>query len=114
MVLQAQTPADEEKTTQAQIVASNSSSGTAQEKDAAVQEIIKSESVFTWENVEYSVPYQGSTRKLLNNVSGYVKPGVMIALMGASGAGKTTLLNTLSQRQTTGVIGGEMLVDGRL
>ncbi|KAJ3521611.1 hypothetical protein NM208_g13209 [Fusarium decemcellulare] len=33
--------------------------------------------------------------------------------MGASGAGKTTLLNTLSQRQTVGVVTGEMLVDGR-
>jgi len=33
--------------------------------------------------------------------------------MGASGAGKTTLLNTLSQRQKTGVISGDMLVDGR-
>jgi ATP-binding cassette subfamily G (WHITE) protein 2 (SNQ2) len=33
--------------------------------------------------------------------------------MGASGAGKTTLLNTLSQRQSVGVVTGEMLVDGR-
>jgi len=37
----------------------------------------------------------------------------MIALMGASGAGKSTLLNTLSQRQKTGVVKGDMLVDGR-
>lgn len=37
----------------------------------------------------------------------------MIALMGASGAGKTTLLNTLSQRQTMGVVKGDMLVDGQ-
>ena len=36
----------------------------------------------------------------------------MIALMGASGAGKTTLLNTLAQRQKTGVVSGDMLVDG--
>jgi ABC-type multidrug transport system ATPase subunit len=27
-------------------------------------------------------------------VSGYVKPGTLTALMGASGAGKTTLLDT--------------------
>jgi ABC-type multidrug transport system ATPase subunit/ABC-type multidrug transport system permease subunit len=37
----------------------------------------------------------------------------MVALMGASGAGKTTLLNTLAQRQNTGVVSGEMFVDGR-
>ncbi|KAF2835370.1 ABC drug exporter AtrF [Patellaria atrata CBS 101060] len=71
------------------------------------------DSIFTWKDVEYSVPYLGSERKLLNKVSGYVKPGVMIALMGASGAGKTTLLNTLSQRQRIGVVSGSMLVDGQ-
>ncbi|KAI4182663.1 MAG: hypothetical protein LQ346_006537, partial [Caloplaca aetnensis] len=75
--------------------------------------IAQSDEIFTWTDVEYSVPYEGSQRKLLNRVHGYAKPGVMIALMGASGAGKTTLLNTLSQRQTMGAVSGTMLVDGR-
>lgn len=82
-------------------------------ENEALQSISNSESVFTWEDVCYTVPYQGGERQLLNNISGYAKPGLMIALMGASGAGKTTLLNTLSQRQSMGVIGGDMLVDGR-
>jgi len=73
----------------------------------------KAESVFTWTDVVYSVPYQGGQRRLLNHVHGYAKPGVLIALMGASGAGKTTLLNALSQRQRVGVVLGNMLVDGR-
>ncbi|KAJ5778931.1 CDR ABC transporter [Penicillium paradoxum] len=80
--------------------------------DAAFNRLSSSERCFTWQNVEYTVPYGNGTRRLLNNVNGYAKPGVMIALMGASGAGKTTLLNTLAQRQKMGVIGGEMLVDG--
>jgi len=33
--------------------------------------------------------------------------------MGVSGAGKTTLLDVLATRVTMGVVGGEMLVDGR-
>ncbi len=69
--------------------------------------------MFTWKDVEYTVPYRGGERKLLNKVSGYAKPGVMVALVGASGAGKTTLLNTLAQRQSTGVVSGDMLVDGK-
>ena len=73
----------------------------------------ESESVFTWRDVNFSVPYEGGQRQLLNNVHGYAKPGVMIALMGASGAGKTTLLNALSQRQRIGVVSGTFLVDGR-
>ena len=71
------------------------------------------DAVFTWTDVNYSVPYDGGERQLLHNVNGYVKPGVMIALMGASGAGKTTLLNTLSQRHRFGTVSGTMLVDGK-
>ncbi|KAJ5896051.1 ABC multidrug transporter atrF [Penicillium subrubescens] len=80
--------------------------------NAAFTRLSSSERCFTWSNVEYTVPYGNGTRKLLNNVNGFAKPGVMIALMGASGAGKTTLLNTLAQRQKMGVVKGEMLVDG--
>ncbi|KAL4941454.1 hypothetical protein BDV06DRAFT_194537 [Aspergillus oleicola] len=88
-------------------------SGSGSDTEGAFNKISSSERIFTWSNVEYTVPYGNGTRKLLNGVSGYAKPGLMIALMGASGAGKTTLLNTLAQRQTMGVIGGDMLVDGR-
>ena len=94
----------------------NSSSGRNQNNEGdseMLQGISKSESVFTWSNVEYSVPYEGGQRKLLNNVSGFAKPGVLVALMGASGAGKTTLLNTLAQRQRVGTVRGNILVDGR-
>ncbi|CAG8950647.1 hypothetical protein HYFRA_00002856 [Hymenoscyphus fraxineus] len=84
----------------------------AQEEEI-LQNIESAGSVFTWENVSYTVPYMGGERQLLNKVCGYAKPGCLIALMGASGAGKTTLLNTLSQRQKTGVVTGDMLVDGR-
>ncbi|CAO1600483.1 ATP-binding cassette transporter snq2 [Xanthoria calcicola] len=81
--------------------------------EQSVPQTAQSDEIFTWTNVEYSVPYEGSQLKLLNKVHGYAKPGVMVALMGASGAGKTTLLNTLSQRQTVGVVSGDMLVDGK-
>lgn len=109
-------PADEEKGGVADSPGgSTSSSGdgiAAKEEEQALESISSSESVFTWKDVEYTVPYQGGERKLLNKVNGYAKPGVMVALVGASGAGKTTLLNTLSQRQSMGVVSGEMLVDG--
>ncbi|OGE51153.1 hypothetical protein PENARI_c014G01283 [Penicillium arizonense] len=103
---------DEEKvanaTDNAALAQGKGSSG----EDAAFSRLSESERCFTWQNVEYTVPYGNGTRKLLNKVNGYAKPGVMIALMGASGAGKTTLLNTLAQRQKMGVVTGEMLVDG--
>lgn len=42
---------------------------------------------FTWQNLNYVVPVPGGTRTLLHNVNGFVKPGTLTALMGASGAG---------------------------
>lgn len=48
--------------------------------------------------------------KLLDDVYGYVKPGTLTALMGASGAGKTTCLDVLAQRKNIGVITGDILV----
>ncbi|GME96827.1 unnamed protein product [Ambrosiozyma monospora] len=69
--------------------------------------------IFTWRNVTYDIPYKGSTRRLLNGVDGFVKPGTLTGLMGASGAGKTTLLDVLADRTTMGVITGDMLVNER-
>lgn len=92
---------------------SSSSATPNNSQDLPLTQTYTNDSIFTWTDVGYSVPYQGSQRQLLNHVNGYAKPGVMVALMGASGAGKTTLLNTLSQRQRIGIVGGEMLVDGR-
>ena len=86
---------------------------TSSQESESIPKNSESESVFTWIDVNFSVPYEGSQKQLLNQVHGYAKPGVMVALMGASGAGKTTLLNTLSQRQRIGVVSGTMQVDGR-
>lgn len=73
---------------------------------------IKSEAVLTWEDLTYDVPVPGGTRRLLSDVFGYVRPGELTALMGASGAGKTTLLDVLAARKNIGIIGGSILVDG--
>ncbi|WVR08472.1 hypothetical protein IAU60_005527 [Kwoniella sp. DSM 27419] len=68
---------------------------------------------FTWEALNYTVPVPGGSRQLLKDVYGYVKPGQLTALMGASGAGKTTLLDVLASRKSVGVISGDVLMNGR-
>ncbi|KAI9501140.1 ABC-2 type transporter-domain-containing protein [Coemansia spiralis] len=68
---------------------------------------------YTWRNVNYTVPVKGGERQLLHDITGYIKPGTMTALMGSSGAGKTTLLDSLSQRKTIGKLEGEMLMNGK-
>lgn len=72
-----------------------------------------SSDIFHWRDVCYDIPYQGHTRRLLDHVDGWVKPGTLTALMGASGAGKTTLLDVLADRVTFGVVTGDMLVNSQ-
>lgn len=69
--------------------------------------------IFTWKDVVYDVKIKGKDRRLLDHVSGWVKPGTLTALMGVSGAGKTTLLDVLAERTTMGVITGDMFVNGK-
>ncbi|CAH2353807.1 pleiotropic ABC efflux transporter of multiple drugs [[Candida] railenensis] len=69
--------------------------------------------IFHWRSLTYEVKIQKENRVILNNIDGWVKPGQVTALMGASGAGKTTLLNALSERLTSGEItSGVRMVNG--
>jgi ATP-binding cassette, subfamily G (WHITE), member 2, PDR len=82
-------------------------------QDAQFTLIEPQKDIFTWRDVVYDVQIKGKSRRLLDHVSGWVKPGTLTALMGVSGAGKTTLLDALAQRTTMGVITGDMFVNGK-
>ena len=85
----------------------------AQKGDHEGSEInITSKAILTWEGLNYDVPTPSGQLRLLDNIYGYVRPGELTALMGASGAGKTTLLDVLASRKNIGVITGDVLVDG--
>ena len=66
---------------------------------------------FLWDGLCYDVKVRDGSRRLLEKIDGWVKPGTVTALMGASGAGKTTLLNVLADRASTGVVSGGKLID---
>ena len=94
------------------LAGSEESSGAGDDR-RAIGGVAANETIFTWTNVNYTIPFEGGQRSLLQDVQGYVRPGRLTALMGASGAGKTTLLNVLAQRITFGVVSGNFQVDGQ-
>lgn len=53
------------------------------------------------------------SRTLIDNISGQIQSGQVVALMGPSGCGKTTLLNILSGRALYGVTGDVWINDQR-
>ncbi|EGW31387.1 drug resistance protein 2 [Spathaspora passalidarum NRRL Y-27907] len=72
-----------------------------------------SKEIFFWRDLTYQIKIKDENRTILDHVDGWVKPGQITALMGASGAGKTTLLNCLSERLSIGVItNGLRMVNG--
>jgi ATP-binding cassette subfamily G (WHITE) protein 2 (SNQ2) len=67
----------------------NSQTQAQAEARKALAEQPKMNNVFSWQNIKYVVTVSdGEKRQLLDNVSGYVAPGKLTALMGESGAGK--------------------------
>ena len=73
-------PEDEEKAAAAgdEKLIDNDSSGS--EGDLTAKGVAKNESIFTYQNVNYTIPYEKGERKLLNDVQGYVRPGKLTAL----------------------------------
>lgn len=72
-----------------------------------------------FKNIQYSV-YDKKLKKMkpiLKGISGQVKSGECLALMGASGAGKSTLLNILAGRiknvKGKSELSGEVLYNGK-
>ncbi|KAK7732557.1 hypothetical protein SLS53_008444 [Cytospora paraplurivora] len=71
------------------------------------------QTVFTFRDISYFVHHAGKEKQLLQDVSGFVKPGKLVALMGSSGAGKTTLMDVLAQRKDSGRLEGHIKVNGK-
>ena len=60
--------------------------------------------------------YTQNTKTILEDVSGFAKPGELVAIMGASGGGKTSLLNILASRayvSSGAKISGEIRINNR-
>ncbi|KAH9954037.1 hypothetical protein BC827DRAFT_1245250 [Russula dissimulans] len=60
-----------------------------------------------------NISYTLNGRSILEGITGSVRPGQVLAIMGASGAGKSTFLDILARKRKRGVVEGVTLVNGR-
>lgn len=79
---------DEEKVQVATGPPSTAGTEDSNEKNQAMHEQPKMTNTFSWRHLNYAVSVSGDRRLLLDDVSGFVAPGKLTALMGESGAGK--------------------------
>uniref|UniRef100_A0A1B0CN52 Putative transporter abc superfamily breast cancer resistance protein n=1 Tax=Lutzomyia longipalpis TaxID=7200 RepID=A0A1B0CN52_LUTLO len=77
-----------------------------------------------WEGVSYSIPRKRDSwwrirrkapevRRILDDISGEVSSGDLVAIVGASGAGKTTLLAAISRRIRGNKLAGKFTINAR-
>ena len=64
-----------------------------------------------FESVSYSI---NGGRQILSGVHGIVRPGQVMAIMGASGAGKTTFLDILARKNKRGTVTGNFYINGEV
>ncbi|KAI4299112.1 hypothetical protein L6164_032602 [Bauhinia variegata] len=68
----------------------------------------------TWEDLRVTVPNGKSRKPILQVLTGYAKPGELLAIMGPSGCGKSTLLDALAGRLATNTKQtGKILINGQ-
>lgn len=79
-------------------LATTEDQGRAMKEDIKAQQAMREQpkmtNTFSWRHIDYFVSVSGEKRKLLDDVSGYVAPGKLTALVGESGAGKVQYLET--------------------
>lgn len=65
----------------------------------------------SFSDINYTLPGRS---KILNNTYGLVQNGQCLAIMGGSGAGKTTLLDILAGKTKSGLVEGNIYVNGKI
>ncbi|XP_014515135.2 ABC transporter G family member 11 isoform X2 [Vigna radiata var. radiata] len=76
---------------------------------------VEMEGIFlTWKDVWVTASNRkNGSRSILEGLTGYAKPGQLLAIMGPSGCGKSTLLDTLAGRLSSKMRqSGEILING--
>ena len=72
----------------------------------------RADSTFTFSNCKYVIKGKKGTKEILKGISGTVKSGEVLAIIGPSGAGKTMLMNLLTLTPGPGRREGRVTLNG--
>lgn len=92
------------KTAEAAPNADVEKSAAARDSGSSGPESYRGRPSLVWSDVTVDI----GEKRVLQEITGYVRPGELVALCGSSGAGKTTLLTHLTQTNPSGVMGGQL------
>eukprot|EP00276_Gloeochaete_wittrockiana_P011397 CAMPEP_0184650212 /NCGR_PEP_ID=MMETSP0308-20130426/7738_1 /TAXON_ID=38269 /ORGANISM="Gloeochaete witrockiana, Strain SAG 46.84" /LENGTH=644 /DNA_ID=CAMNT_0027083585 /DNA_START=229 /DNA_END=2160 /DNA_ORIENTATION=+ len=97
----------------------SSSSSTAEDFSTGKYRVNSNKTVATshlaFSDLKYSVSLsKGVQKQIIKGVSGVVKSGEILAILGPSGSGKSTLLDVVAGRKTTGTIEGDVRINGEI
>ncbi|EPY53298.1 ABC transporter Pdr1 [Schizosaccharomyces cryophilus OY26] len=65
-----------------------------------------------WKDLSFYILEDGVQKCVLQKLNGYVKPGCLMALVGENKSGKSVLIKILSQRGVSGIVEGQVSLDG--
>ncbi|PWY80723.1 hypothetical protein BO70DRAFT_387710 [Aspergillus heteromorphus CBS 117.55] len=101
----------DEETGQSVVAINNSMVGDAQNKNPSF--IPAQQGIFTWRDVTYKTVFKREHRQILDQVTGWVKPGSLMAVMSVNEIERKAFLEILAQHTTVGVFTGDMFINSR-
>ncbi|KAF9001112.1 pleiotropic drug resistance ABC transporter [Cyathus striatus] len=83
------------------------------EIEEAMKNLHKMMHSFCWHDLVYTVQMPDSKLRVLDGVTGLLRPGNMMVILGEPGSGKRTLVKALAEKVDEGWISGERYLDWR-
>lgn len=95
----------------------SSEGATQAEEEGEEEEVIVTDVALLFKDVSYRLKEGfacfGKERDIIRDVSGYVREGELLAILGGSGAGKSTLLDVLAKRKEEKMVRGTIEYSGK-
>ncbi|GLA65890.1 hypothetical protein AtubIFM56815_009691, partial [Aspergillus tubingensis] len=103
---------EDEEAGKGSVTPDQDTTGTVRQNDFSFIESQRND--LSWRDVVCEIHTSSGNHRILDQVTGWAKPGTITALMSHNSVQKAELLKVLAQRSTTGTVGGDILFNNCL